>query len=103
MTDLTRWIVSSGFLAAIFILIVTIRRQRRFEFKDVGGSVVAYFAGSNIPAAIYLCWYGFAPDPSTVLTKLHGYEKYVAFGGLCILLVSLISLWGLIKNAYEGD
>ena len=101
MPDLTRWIVIGGFLASISVCLVTIARQHRFDVSDIGGYVVAYFAGSNIPAAIYLCWYGFDPDPPTVLTKLRGYEKYVAFAGLCLLLVSLISLWGLGKKAYQ--
>jgi hypothetical protein len=101
MGDLTQWIVSSGFLAAISISGVTVWRQRRLEIQDVGSSAVAYIAGSNIPAAAFLCWYGLYPDPPTVLTKLHGYEKYVAFAGFCLMLLSLVSLWGLVKKAYD--
>jgi hypothetical protein len=101
MPDLTQSIIIGGFISAFVVSVVTISRQRRFEVRDLGSYVVAYIAGSNVPAAAFLCWYAFYPDPPSVATKLHGYEKYVALAGLCLLILSFISLWGLLRNAYE--
>jgi len=101
MLGLTQFIVIGGFVAAIVISSITVWRQRRFEISDIGAAAVGYIAGSNVPAGLYLCWYGLEPDPPTVLTKLHGYEKYVAFAGFCLLLITGVSLWGLVKKAYE--
>src|SRR6202023_1817852 len=101
MPDLTQCIVIAGFVGAVAICGVTIWRQHRFSVTDLGTYAVAYFAGSNVPAALYLCWYVFDPDPASVPTKLHGYERYVAFAGFCLLILSFVSLWGLLRNAYN--
>jgi hypothetical protein len=98
--NFTQCTVGCGLAAAIAILILTVNRQRRLEASDVGPFASAFLSGSNLPAAFYLSWYGFAPDPPTVLTKLHGFEKYVAFAGLTFLLVNVVALWALFRHAY---
>lgn len=89
-----------GFIAAIAVLILVVCRQKRLELSDLGSLGAAYFAGSNVPAALFLCWYTFDPDPATVQTKLHGYEKYVSFAGLAILVFSIITIWSQCQKAY---
>jgi hypothetical protein len=91
-----------GFSACVLVIAITIRRQRRFEAADLGSFATAFLAGTNIPPALFLCSYAIFPDdPQSVTTKLHGLEKFVSFAGLSLLLVSLISLWGLYRKAYE--
>lgn len=98
--DLTKETTLAGFVATLVVLGLTILRQRRFDMSDLGSFGAAYFSGSNMPAAIYLFWYAFDPDPSSVPTKLHGYEKYVAFAGLSLLIFSSITLWSLCQKAF---
>lgn len=98
--NFTQFTVGCGLAAAIGILVLTVHRQRRLEASDVGPFASAFLSGSNLPAALYLCWYGFAPDPPTVLTKLHGFEKYIAFAGLTFFLVNIVALWALFRRAY---
>jgi hypothetical protein len=90
-----------GLVVAALIVVVTIIRQKRFEATDLGSFVAAFLSATNVPPAIFLCFYGLSPDPDTVQTKLHGYEKFVSFAGLSLLLVSLIALWGLFSRAYQ--
>lgn len=99
--DMNGWAILIGFFACAAVISVTIARQRRFEASDVGSSVASFLAGTNIPPALYLCVYGFSPDPASVATKLHGLEKFVSFAGLALLLVSGVSVWGLLHKAYE--
>lgn len=98
--DLTAQTTLSGFISTVAVLVLTIIRQRRFDVTDIGSFAAAYLSGSNIPAAIFLCWYGLDPDPLSVPTKLHGYEKYVAFAGLSLLILSTVTFWSLCQKAF---
>ena len=89
----------SGFVVAAVVILITLVRQRRFEMADLGPFFVSFLAGTNLPAAVFLCGYALAPDPATVQTKLHGMERFVSFAGLSLLLVSLVSIWALIRAA----
>lgn len=80
--------------------IITLVRQRRFSAKDIGNQVAAFLAGCGIPTSLFLCLYVFDPDPLTVQTKLHGHEKNIAVGGLCILFVSIVTICNCCKKAY---
>ena len=102
MPSLTQSIVIAGFFCGFAICAITIWRQRRFEIRDLADYVIGYIAGSNIPTAAFLCWYAVNPDPPSVGTKLQGFERYVGLAGLCLLVLSLVTLWGLLKNAYWG-
>lgn len=99
--DFNRFGTVTGFLVCGLVMIITIVRQRRFEAADLGAFAASFLAGTNLPAAIFLCGYAIFPDPSSVLTKLHGLERFVSFAGLSLLLVSLISIWALCRNAYQ--
>lgn len=89
-----------GFISCAVVLGITVVRQRQFEATDVGSFAAAYLAGSNLPAAIFLCGYALWPGPASVATKLHGLERFVSFAGLSLLLVSLVAVWGLCRKAY---
>jgi hypothetical protein len=99
--DLTKITVLSGLTSTLVILLLTAARQRSFEPKDFYPLVAAFLAGSNVPPSIFLCLYVFYPDPLEVATKLRGYEKYIFLAGLSLLLVSLMALWKLIKEAHK--
>jgi hypothetical protein len=101
--DLNRLITVSGFIVAGIVVILTIARQRRFETSDIGTFAASYLAGANIPAAFFLCEYAIFPDPNSVPTKLHGMEKFVGLAGLALLLVTLVTIWALCKNAYQQN
>ena len=103
MLDMTQTTALCGFVSSVIVAAVTVKRQRRFEPSDLGSFAAAYFAGSNLPAALWLCWYVFDPDPQSVATKLHGSEKYIAFAGICFLFVTAISIWGLLRRAYVTE
>lgn len=93
---------ASGFASTALLVTITVVRQRRFELADIGPFVAAFLAGSNLPAAVFLCSYAFWPDPASVATKLHGLEKFVSFAGLSLALVSVASLWGLCRKAHQA-
>ena len=99
--DLNKLTIIAGFAGTLLVLIVILARQKRLELVDVGYLLAAYFAGGGIPPAIYLCYYGLDPDPPSVPTKLHGFEKYVAAAGLVLLIFSVISLWSLCKKLWS--
>ena len=103
MLDLAQTTVISGFASALLILAITVIRQTRLDGSDLGSIAVGFFAGSNIPAAIYLCYYVFDPDPVGMPTKLQGYEKYIAYAGLSLLFITVVTLWSLCKKAYTKE
>lgn len=90
-----------GSASLLLIVILTVTYQRRFELIDLGSFAAAFLAGKNIPAALYLFWYAFSPDVPTATTKLRGYETYVSFAGLSLLLVTCISVWALCRKACD--
>lgn len=90
-----------GFLVCAAVVLTTVTRHRRFALADIGTFVAAFLSGTNLPAAIFLCLYAFFPDEPGVSTKLRGLERFVSFAGLSLLLVSLVSVWGLLRQAYE--
>lgn len=97
--DLTKTTVISGFLSFLLVFLITLFRHKRFDSTDFGSFAVAFFAGSNIPAALFLCYYVFDPDPPDLHSKLLGYEKYIAFAGLSFLFVSIATIVSLCKKA----
>jgi len=90
-----------GFIVCVVVVMITIIRQRRFELTDLGPYAASFLAGTNLPAALFLCTYALYPDSATVATKLHGMERFVSFAGLSLLLVTLLSIYGLCRNAYQ--
>ena len=59
-----------------------------------------FAAGTNLPVGPYLCYYGLFPDPAMAQTKLHGFEKYIAFAGFLFFLVTIYTVWSILKNTY---
>ena len=98
MIGLEKVTILSGLISAISLAAVLVRRQGELEVTALGSIGIAYFAASNIPAGIYLCWYSLHPDPPSVLTKLQGMEKYICFAGVSLLILSTISLWGQFRT-----
>lgn len=88
-----------AFLAATSLVLTIAVRQRRIGHEDVGRIFVAFGAGGSIPIAIFLCSYGFYPDPPNVVTKLRHYELYVSAAGLTLLLTGTIALGTLFLKA----
>jgi len=103
MLDLNQATVLSGLACGLGIAVLTAFRQRRLQPGDLGSFVTAFFAGNNLPVAIWLCLYGFTPDPPSVQTKLHGYEKYVALSGACLLFMAIVGLGTLFAQAYASS
>jgi hypothetical protein len=103
--NVAQWSALTGYVSAFLLLGITIVRQRRFDRVDIGPLAITYFSGSNLPAAVFLCYYVFDPDPAAVLaqTRLAGYEKYLSFAGMALLIVSLVGIWTLLRAAYQRD
>lgn len=99
--DLNQGAVLCGLVCGLTIAAVTAFRQGQLQASHLGAFVTAFFSGNNIPVAVWLCFYGFAPDPPSVPTKLHGYEKYVSLAGACLLFMAIVGLWTLWLQAYK--
>lgn len=102
MLNLTQWTVVAGFCCFVLIFGITLLRHKRFDAGDFGSFAAAFLAGSNIPAALYLCYYVFDPDPPAIQiqSKLYGFEKYIAFAGLSFLFVSVATIVTLCRKAH---
>ncbi|HEX8144835.1 MAG TPA: hypothetical protein VF553_19865 [Pyrinomonadaceae bacterium] len=98
--DLTKTTVIAGFVSFLLVFLITLIRHRRFDPSDFGSFAVGFLSGSNIPAALFLCYYVFDPDPPTLQSKLLGYEKYIAFAGLSFLFVNVATIISLCKKAW---
>ncbi len=101
--DVTKASVVAGVVCTAIILIITIFRQRRFDVSDLGNFVGAFFSGTNLPPALFLCFYVFLDDPTLSTTKLRGYEKYISLAGLVLFLASLTGVWKFCKTAWEQE
>lgn len=87
-----------GLLCALWYFIQKIRKTRKFEGVDLAPLTGAFLAGCNIPAALFLICYGINPDPATVATKLHSYEKFVSLAGLSLLATAGLSIFSAISS-----
>lgn len=99
--DINRLAIFSGFLSCALVVALTVIRQRRLDIADVGPCTASFLSGLNIPAAIFLSTYALYPDPATVLTKLHGFEKYVTVAGVVMLLLSVAAISTQCVKAFK--
>ena len=99
--NVTQTSVIIGILCTVIVLVITITRQKRFDVSDLGSFVGAYFSGTNIPPALFLCFYVFMFDPALNTTLLKGYEKYISLAGLVLFLASLTGVWKFCKAAWQ--
>jgi hypothetical protein len=99
--DVTKASVIIGIVCTLIVLVLTIIRQRRFDVSDLGSFVGAFFSGTNLPPALFLCFYVFLTDPNLQTTRLKGYEKYISLAGLVLFLASLIGVWRFCKTAWQ--
>ncbi len=101
MPDFSELTMGFGIICAVALFLVTIIRQKRFDYGDIGSVMAAFLSGCNILPALYICYFGLASHLNTTLPPaLKGYEKFIALAGLCSFSVSLVSLWTLLKKAY---
>ena len=82
--DVTKASVVVGIVCTLIVLVLTIIRQKRFDVSDLGSFVGAFFSGTNLPPAMFLCFYVFLTDPGLQNTRLKGYEKYISLAGLVL-------------------
>jgi hypothetical protein len=99
--DVTKASVVVGMVCTVIVLAVTVLRQQRFDISDLGNFVGAFFSGTNLPPAMFLCFYVFMSDPALQATKLKGYEKYISLAGLVLFLASLTAVWKFCKTAWQ--
>ena len=99
--DVTKASVIVGSACTLIVLVLTVTRQRRFDVSDLGSFVGAFFSGTNLPPATFLCAYVFLADPALQNTRLKGYEKYISLAGLVLFLASLTGVWKFCKSAWE--
>ena len=92
-------IAAAGFLSVLIVLWVRLRKREAVDANTLATLGAAFLTGTNIPVSLFLCCYPFDPDPATVATKLHGFEKYIGLAGLSLFVLSAISLWSLCKPA----
>ncbi len=98
--DVTKASVVVGIVSTLIVLVLTIIRQKRFDVSDLRSFVGAFFSGTNLPPAMFLCFYVFLTDPGLQNTRLKGYEKYISLAGLVLFLASLIGVWKFCKTAW---
>lgn len=99
--DVTKASVVVGMACTVIVLVITVLRQQRFDISDLGNFVGAFFSGTNLPPAMFLCFYIFISDPALQTTKLKGYEKYISLAGLVLFLASLTAVWKFCKTAWQ--
>ncbi|RPD39534.1 hypothetical protein [Chitinophaga barathri] len=103
MQNLDQFSVATGLTTTILVFLLILIRQKRCDKSDIGSLAATFVAGSNIPAAIYFCYYVFDPDPPALMlmTKLAGCGKYISFAGLLTFLLCITTLWASISSAYK--
>lgn len=99
--NVTKLSVMVGIVCTAIVLLITIVRQKRFDASDLGNFVGAFFSGTNLPPALFLCFYVFLTDPALDSTRLKGYEKWISLAGLVLFIASLIGVWKFCKTAWE--
>lgn len=98
--DLSHMTLIAGSLCVLLVLAITLIRQKHLDSADLGSILLAFLAGSNLPAAVYLVYYAFSPDSPVTPTKLQGYEKYISAAGAAFLFITVVTIWALCKRAY---
>lgn len=86
-------------LPALFLVGITLYRQKRLERTNAGALFVALSSGFAIPKGLFLCNYLFAPDDPNIPTKLHGYEKEIFAAGAIVVFLAMASIWSLCEEA----
>ena len=99
--DVTQASVAVGILCTAIVLMITVVRQKRFDVADLGTFVGAFFSGTNIPPALFLCAYVFMTDPQLNNTLLKDHKKYISLAGLVLFLASMIGVWTFCKTAWK--
>lgn len=84
------------FFAGVYVYL-KFSRTRKFEATDTSSLTGVFLAGCNIPAALFLIYYGLDPDPESVATKLHSYEKFVSLAGLSLLATAGVSIYSTLS------
>jgi|SRR4030095_4240314 hypothetical protein len=100
--NLTRQIILAGSLGLAVPFLITVFRHRNFEPKHIALCLGGFLFGANIPPSIFLCLYAFTPDEAIKNTRLSGYEWYLFFAGIAMLLFGLEQLITIIKQALKG-
>ena len=89
---LSQWSISCGLLAVFSFVLFRLIRERTFAGADIAPLMGVFLAGCNIPAAMYLIYYGFDPQPN----KLDNYEKFISMAGLSLLATACITIYSTI-------
>lgn len=95
----------SAIISTAIVWGIIIIKQKRLDKKDLGSIGSIFFAGYNIPIAIFLCYYIFDPDPPELLakTKLSGMPKYLCFSGVGLLYLSSSIIWGVVQASCKVE
>jgi hypothetical protein len=100
MPDFSEFTTGTGVACAVALSLITVIRQRRFDYSDIGSVMAVFLSGCNILPSLYICYFGLASHlNSTLPPTLKGYEKYLALAGLCSFAVSVVSIRTLFKKA----
>jgi hypothetical protein len=81
-----------GLISVFSFVIFRLKRDKNFGGADLSPLMSVFLAGCNIPAAIFLIYYGFDPQPD----KLATYEKFVSMAGLSLLATACITIYSTI-------
>ncbi len=91
-------------IAALVVVVITVRRNKRLDKSDGGSIFVALSAGFAVPKGLFLCWYYISPDPPGVATKLRGYEKEIFIAGALVVFFAIASFWSVChKDSIAPD
>ena len=103
MLNLEQVAALTAIISTAIVWSIIIIKQKRLDKKDLGTIGATFFAGYNLPVAIFLCYYIFDPDPPELLakTKLSGMHKYLCFSGIGLLYLSSSTIWGVIQSSFK--
>lgn len=97
---LTLWSITVGLACCVITVVITVCRQRAFEYRHIGSYTLSFLSGTNMPIALKLVVAGMFPDAALSASTLSGLEKYVSFAGIAFLLATLIAIWSQLRSAW---
>ena len=89
-----------GAFGLVLVCVVTLIRQRRFDYPDIARGIGACFVAVSLPTAFEICWNAVLPEPALAVEP-EGARLAALVGGMALALVSGLGFWKLLIDAYR--
>lgn len=91
--------ISSGLVVAATFVGRRLIFDKSFKAIDITQLISLFLTGCNLPAAIFLIYYGLYPTPNA----LDSYEKFVSMAGLSLLAIASITIFTGISKPLDKE